>query len=126
MNFNIGDIVWCIETGVRGEIIKLYRPTGAEEQVMIETDDNRGQYHAPKSLWRLYEPESESLATCNQANSSVLGIATNTYQDLHNNYVIKFASNHGISISDAMNQPMVKAHEEYCRYIQENGGLMRG
>lgn len=49
-----GDYVFCTETGVRGRIVKFYKPTGGEKQILVNTDDGMGQYHAPARLWKLY------------------------------------------------------------------------
>ena len=46
----INDDVICT-TGVRGKVIKIYKVTGVETQVMVVTTDNR-QYHAPYPMWR--------------------------------------------------------------------------
>lgn len=49
-NFDVGDKVVCIETGVYGIVEKFYYPTACEEQTLIRTEDGR-QYHAPTSAW---------------------------------------------------------------------------
>ena len=46
----IGDRVVCIESGVVGEVLRFYKPTACEEQMMVLTDDGR-QYHAPSRTW---------------------------------------------------------------------------
>ena len=46
MTIQIGDKVMCIESGVKGIVVKKYYPTACEEQTMIKTDDGR-LYHAP-------------------------------------------------------------------------------
>lgn len=46
MTIQIGDKVVCIESGVKGIVVKQYYPTACEEQTMIKTDDGR-LYHAP-------------------------------------------------------------------------------
>lgn len=51
-DLKVGDRVVC-NTGVRGIVIKKYRPTASEIQLMVKTDDGR-EYHAPISWWRLY------------------------------------------------------------------------
>lgn len=48
--FNIGDIIRCTESGVRGICLKFYTPTACEEQTMVETADGRF-YHAPTRTW---------------------------------------------------------------------------
>lgn len=50
-NFEIGDRVICISSGVIGEVIRLYFPTACAEQTMVLTDDGR-KYHAPTTEWR--------------------------------------------------------------------------
>jgi hypothetical protein len=42
----------------------------------------------------------------------------------HEEYLVIFARNHGLSISEAREAPMVKAHEEYCNAIQYSPGDM--
>lgn len=49
-SMNLGDRVIC-STGVKGTVIKIYRPTASEEQIMVRTDDGR-MYHAPYHMWR--------------------------------------------------------------------------
>ena len=40
MQFNIDDEVICVESGVFGKIIGMYKPTLSEEQIMIRTFDS--------------------------------------------------------------------------------------
>lgn len=47
----IGDKVICNIDGVCGEIVKIYKPTACEKQIMVRTHDGR-TYHAPYPLWR--------------------------------------------------------------------------
>ncbi len=54
MIFYIGERVICSESGVIGDIIKFYRPTASEEQIMVKTLDGR-KYHAPARTWRPYQ-----------------------------------------------------------------------
>lgn len=53
MKFFIGERVFCSESGVIGDIIKFYKPTASEEQIMVKTLDGR-EYHAPVSMWKPY------------------------------------------------------------------------
>lgn len=72
---------------------------------MVSTDDGR-RYHAPTSEWELaaniqprgYEGEE-------MTEEKLL----NPYGD----YLVKFAQNHGMPISKAAEQPMVKARLEF-------------
>lgn len=50
-DFDIGDRVVCISSGVIGEVIRFYFPTACAEQTMVLTDDGR-KYHAPTAEWR--------------------------------------------------------------------------
>ena len=51
---NIGDKVICVISGVIGNIIKFYVPTGSEAQIMVLTEDGR-KYHAPAQYWKPYK-----------------------------------------------------------------------
>lgn len=53
MDFYIGEMVICSESGVIGNIIKFYKPTASEEQIMVRTLDGR-KYHAPARTWKPY------------------------------------------------------------------------
>ncbi len=46
----IGDKVICTVSGVKGTVIKIYKPTACEYQIMVETSDYR-KYHAPYNTW---------------------------------------------------------------------------
>lgn len=59
MNFQIGDEVVCIPTGVRGRVVKQYYPTASAQQTMIRTE-NGLLYHAPTYDFRK-EKENESV-----------------------------------------------------------------
>ena len=48
--FEVGDRVINKWNGVKGNIIKVYKPTACEYQIMVKTDDGR-QYHAPLVDW---------------------------------------------------------------------------
>ena len=54
MNFYIGERVICSESGVIGNILKFYKPTASEEQIMVRTLDGR-KYHAPARTWKPYQ-----------------------------------------------------------------------
>ena len=53
MAIQIGDKVVCIESDVKGIVVKLYYPTACEEQTMIKTDDGR-LYHAPTRTFQRF------------------------------------------------------------------------
>ena len=48
--FENGDRVTNKLSGVKGSIIKVYKPTACEYQIMVKTDDGI-QYHAPPVDW---------------------------------------------------------------------------
>ena len=52
----IGDVVVCMVSGVKGVITKIYTPTASAMQIMVRTDDGR-LYHAPYNTWRLEDTE---------------------------------------------------------------------
>lgn len=54
MNFYMGERVICSSSGVVGNIIKFYRPTASEDQIMVRTLDGR-KYHAPARTWKPYQ-----------------------------------------------------------------------
>lgn len=108
--FNIGDRIICTETGVVGKCIKFYIPTACEEQTMVLTDDGR-RYHAPTRLWELTARVSPIGY---EGDENVKNNLLNTYGE----YVVRFAQNHQISISEAYEQPMVKAR---LAFFQETG-----
>ena len=53
-DFYIGERVICSESGVVGDVIKFYKPTASEEQIMVRTLDGR-KYHAPARTWKPYQ-----------------------------------------------------------------------
>lgn len=106
--FDIGDRIVCTETGVTGRCIKFYYPTACEEQTMVITDDGR-RYHAPTRLWAL-EKSDDSIGYVDESVQPML----NPYGE----YLLKFAQNHGLTIEEAKEQPMVKAR---LHFFQETG-----
>lgn len=105
--FNVGDRILCRETGVVGECIRFYVPTACEEQTMVMTDDGR-RYHAPTRMWTLaakVQPVGYEGEELQKAGEKML----NAYGE----YALKFARNHGISVAEAMEAPMVKARKVY-------------
>lgn len=48
--FEIRDRVINKWNGIKGTIIKVYKPTACEYQIMVKTDDGR-EYHAPLVDW---------------------------------------------------------------------------
>lgn len=99
--FEIGDRVINKWSGVKGNIIKIYKPTACEEQTMVITNDGR-KYHAPTREWRLLQ---EDEANVNDETSELL----NPY----GKYLCEFAKNHNMSIEEATEQPIVKARLDY-------------
>lgn len=95
----LGDLVICEESGVVGKAIKFYTPTSCAEQTMVVTDDGR-KYHAPTSAWR----KITQVELLDDAQPLL-----NPYGQ----YVVKFAKNHGMTINEALEQPMVKARLEF-------------
>ena len=53
MSIKLWDRVKCV-TGVEGTVVKIYKLTAAEEQIMVRTSDGR-LYHAPISMWSVIE-----------------------------------------------------------------------
>lgn len=106
--FNIGDWVICKSSGVIGKVIRFYLPTACAEQTMVDTTDGR-KYHAPTSEWvRISDGKVLEGLVQERLQRKML----NPYGE----YVLKFAENHGISISEAYKQPMVKArYDFFCK-----------
>lgn len=112
----IGQWVICAEGGVVGRICKFYTPTGAEEQIMVNTRDGR-KFHAPAKLWKPYQFGATTNQVCTD-ELAFMNVNPNLTSlpellNAHGEYAARFARNHGISISDAMDHPTVKAHLEY-------------
>lgn len=106
-----GDLVAHKENGIVGTIIKEYKPTGAERQIMIKTLDER-QYHAPMEEWvklRIGISDTETIKKMLMREIK----CTSKYLNPYGEYVVKFAKNHGISIREALDEPMVKARYNY-------------
>ena len=103
MKFYIGERVICSESGVIGDIIKFYKPTASEEQIMVRTLDGL-EYHAPARTWK---PCQLGLDLAHRKDMT--GSLLNPYGE----YVMKFAKNHGISIDAALQHPTCKARLEY-------------
>lgn len=99
--FELGDMIICESANVVGKAIRFYVPTACEEQTMVRTEDGR-KYHAPTRMWRKIT-ETERLE--NLVEQKLL----NPYGE----YAVKFAENHGMTINEAMKQPMVKARLEF-------------
>ncbi len=104
--FGIGDMVICKTSGVTGRVIKFYKPTACEEQTMVVTGDGR-KYHAPTSEWIKIE-ETVQKKTKDVAAETVQKVL-NPYGE----YVLKFAENHNMSITEAYEQPMVRARYKF-------------
>ena len=100
-NFELGDMVICESTNVAGKAIRFYTPTACEQQTMVRTEDGR-KYHAPTRMWR-------KITEIERLENIVEKKLLNPYGE----YAVKFAENHGITINEAMQQPMVKARLEF-------------
>lgn len=106
---NNGDIVANKINGIVGKVIKKYRPTASEEQIMVETLDGR-KYHAPVSDW------VKLVISVNNESELIIGIKDEVnipYLNAYGEYVVKFAKNHGLTIDQAYREPMVKARYEF-------------
>lgn len=104
--FKIGDRVICKISGVYGTCISFYVPTSCEEQTMVLTDDGR-RYHAPTSSWEIYTENCESgIGYADEASRVNM---LNPYGE----YVVKYAQNHGLTILEAVEEPMVKARKAF-------------
>lgn len=118
MNFYIGERVICSESGIVGDIIKFYKPTASEEQIMVRTLDGR-KYHAPARTWKPYQFGFTTDQLCLDEFAMIgLDLAhgkdmTGSLLNPYGEYVIKFAENHGISIDAAYQHPTCKARLEY-------------
>lgn len=112
MEFYIGERVICSESGVIGDIIKFYKPTASEEQIMVRTLDGL-EYHAPARTWEPYNQlhidEFTTIGLDLAHGKDMTGSLLNPYGE----YVMKFAKNHGISIDAAHQHPTCKARLEY-------------
>lgn len=107
-----GDIVANKKNGIVGTVIKTYKPTGAEYQVLIKTLDGR-EYHALMSTWVKLRISVEELADLRQMLMSANGEAAERCLNPYGEYVLKFARNHGMSIDEAYKEPIVKARLKY-------------
>ena len=58
----IGDVVVCMVSGVKGVITKIYTLTASAMQIMVRTDDGR-RYHAPYTPFGVLFFGSEELMT---------------------------------------------------------------
>lgn len=103
--FNIGDWVICKSSGVIGRVIRFYLPTACAEQTMVDTTDGR-KYHAPTSEWvRILDGKVLEELVQERLQRGMI----NKYGEC----VSKFVENHRISISEAYEQPMVKARYDF-------------
>ncbi len=102
-DFSVGDTVICKLSGAIGTVLKFYVPTACAEQTMVRTADGR-QYHAPASEWEKVQTGVD-MGASERGHTAML----NPYGE----YVVAFARNHGISIAEAYEQPMVKARKVF-------------
>lgn len=72
------------------------------------------QYETPCG-WctRLYKECPEKGGCKKKANKATAGNADEKLLNPAGEYTVKFAENHGMSVSDAMEQPMVKARMDF-------------
>jgi len=104
---NIGQKVICRESGVIGTVLRFYNPTACEEQTLVLTKDC-GEYHAPTRTWSPYlDGLTPSLVVCDEFATFSKNL------NPHEEYVMKFTKNHGLSISEAFEHPMCKARLHY-------------
>lgn len=124
-NFDIGDNVICLESGVIGTVLRFYIPTACEEQTLVQTADGP-DYHAPTRTWRKLSANEKVgyIADCS-FKGFISGIDLASGPDItggllnkHGKYVTTFARNHGLTISEAHEQPMVKAHLECMNALE--------
>lgn len=100
MDFYIGERVICSENGVVGDIVKFYKPTASEEQIMVRTLDGR-KYHAPVRTWKPYQFGFTTDQLCLDEFAMIgLDLAhgkdmTGSLLNPYGEYVIKFAENLG-------------------------------
>lgn len=117
--FNVGDYVICRDLNIRGTVLRFYVATGdLEEQTMIETDDGR-LFHGPTSTFLPYEkepvrPQRTMIRTGRMCGKRTILKETERLLNKHGEYVLAYARNHGISVNEAFEAPMVKAHQRYC------------
>lgn len=108
----LGDIVVNRNNGLIGQAIKSYKPTGAEDQIMVETFDGR-QYHAPAAEWmevyislcpdeKFGIQDASRFLSAVQNTSGALPIMSATDNCVmlnpYGEYVLRFAKNHGMTI----------------------------
>lgn len=103
----LGDRVICTESNISGIVIKQYYPTACEEQTMIQCYDGR-KYHAP----------TRTFIKCDECTN--MEIDNNPYFNEVGKYAAKLARNHGITVSEALQKPIVKAYAECI-----NSGIIR-
>lgn len=126
-SFKTGDKVICSESGIVGKVIKCYFPTACEEQTMVRLK-NGCKYHAPTRTWSLY---TDGMKTSQiifdeflTGKNVMIGIDLASSPDRSANvrtpygkYVLAFSKNHGLSISEAIEHPMVLARLDVFRAI---------
>ena len=111
-SFNIVDICVCTLTGVVGKCIKFYNPKKQEEKPMVLTEDGR-KYHAPTFWWKRIT-ETNDLYGYEKEDD----IDTSSMLNPYGKYLLKFAQNHGLSVDEAVEHPMVKAR---LHFFNETG-----
>lgn len=122
-SINIGDKVICTESGVIGLVKRFYKPTACEEQTVVKTEDCR-EYHAPTSTWIPYtdgiRPRFmiyDEFAAINEAVDNEERI--NTLLNSYGKFIVAYARNHNIGISEAMQSPACKARAMFYNAIEK-------
>ncbi len=92
-------------------MVKEYKPTGAECQILIKTLDKR-EYHAPMEEWVKLKISVSAIKDINQMLLQEKGYGSNNLNPF-GEYVVNYAKNHGSSIDEAFDKQMVKARYDY-------------
>lgn len=119
VTLQIGQQVICAKGGVVGRICALYTPIGEEEQIMVITRDGQ-KFNAPAKLWKPYQ----FGRTATQVICDELATKPDVLLNPHGQYAAKFATNHGISINEALEHPTVKAHQEYLNKVEIDNNIL--
>lgn len=106
-----GDLVAHKENGLVGIVVKEYKPTGAECQILIKTLDKR-EYHAPMEEWVKLKISVSAIKDINQMLLQEKGYGSNNLNPF-GEYVVNYAKNHGSSIDEVFDKQMVKARYDY-------------
>jgi hypothetical protein len=125
---NVGQKVICTWSGVIGKVLKFYCPTACKEQTVVQTEDGR-EYHAPTDTWIPYvdgvTPKTNIIDEYGLTHTPEIRVDLSSCPDQTGNllnpygeFVMQFAKNHNISISEAYEHPICKAR---LKYFNETG-----